>query len=158
MFILYSINAWLAYKIAETYYEDKHYVWCSPLFNAKGVNPPSSDPCQIYNNLFNDVIGKDKHSSKITAVKSGIINGANEKHKQGIINVDQLKEIVEIVNIAEIQEFRPLIFVIPFYKVEPVVKPVPIKFKAYHFSKEFLIEELEKDHFDIIDTLNINYV
>ncbi len=33
--ILYSTNTWIAYKIAQKYYKDEHYIWCTPIFDAK---------------------------------------------------------------------------------------------------------------------------
>lgn len=148
---LYSINAWLAYKISETYFGNIHYVWCSPFFNAKFINPPSSNPLEIYNNLKRDVEGKDHHSSKIEQIRAGIIKGASAKRNNGIITKEQEQEIIDIVNAAEIGDFRPLIYVIPVSKVESIVKPVSVKFRADKFSQEYIIEELHKNLFDVID-------
>jgi hypothetical protein len=149
--LLYSINSWLSYKIAEAYFQDVHYVWCSPFFNATRINPPSSNPIDIYNNLRSDVDGKDRHSSKIEQIRAGIIKGANIKKNHGIITEEQEQEIIEIVNAAEIEDFRPLIYIIPTEKVEKIVKQVSVKYKADKFSQEYIIEELHKNMFDIID-------
>jgi len=151
MILLYSINTWLAYKISENYYHDKHYVWCSPVFNAKDHNPPSSDPYEIFNGLMKDVKRQDAHSSKIITNRTGIINGATEKKKQGIISEEQYIEIVDIANSASIEYFRPIIYVIPFSKVEHYLKPASIKIKASIFSKEYILEELKRVDFDVID-------
>ncbi len=35
--ILYSTNTWLAYKIAERFYGDMHYVWCAPFFDSESL-------------------------------------------------------------------------------------------------------------------------
>jgi len=156
---LYSVNTWLSFKIAEQYYRNKHYVWCSPHFNAIGINPPSSDPCEIYNGFYKDVVGKDKHSAKISQNRSGLINGAEIKHKSGVITDEEKLDIVQIISESEIEDFRPLIFVIPFINIEKIAKPVSIEFKAHFFSKEFIIEELPREYFDIIDVLkNEKYV
>ncbi len=155
MKVLYSINTWLAFKIAEVYYEDTHYVWCAPVFNAKGINPPSSDPSIIYKTLANDVLGKDKHSAKISQNRTGLIKGADIKRKAGVISTEQYKEIVEIANNADFLDFRPLVYVIPYKLVEKITKPASIKIKANYFSKEFIIEDLKKEHFDTMDILSI---
>ncbi len=148
---LYSVNTWLAYKISELYYNNIHYVWCSPHFNASNINPPSSNPKEIYWNLKKDIDGKDHHSSKIEQNKVGIIKGANIKKSQGIITDIQEQEIIDIVSVAEMEDFRPLIYIIPTEKVKGIINPVSYKFKADKFSQEYIIEELASDFFDIVD-------
>jgi hypothetical protein len=102
-------------------------------------------------NFKKDVEGRDHHSSKIEQNKAGIIKGANIKKSKGIITKSQEDDIVDIVNAAEIEDFRPLIYIIPTDKVEKIIKPVSYKYKADKFSQEYIIEELDKDLFDIID-------
>lgn len=148
--LLYSVNSWLSYKIAEHYFENKHYCWCSPYFDASNVNPSSSNPIEIYASLKRDVESKDSHSSKISQIKAGLIKGASEKLKAGVINTDQEKEIIDIVNAAEISDFRPLIYVIPTYKVLTITQPVSVSIKANTFSQEYIIEALDKEMFDVI--------
>jgi hypothetical protein len=155
MKILYSVNTWLAYKIGEHYYKDTHYVWCAPSFNTKGENPPSSDPATIYKTLANDVVGMDKHSAKIAQNRTGLIKSAEIKLKDGIITPEQHKEIIEIANNAELHDFRPLIYAIPHNLVEKEVKTASIQLKANYFSKEYIIESLKKEQFDVIDILGI---
>ncbi|MEP4534444.1 MAG: hypothetical protein ABJ004_15235 [Cyclobacteriaceae bacterium] len=152
---LYSVNTWIAFKIAEVYYHNTHYVWCAPFFNANGANPPSSDPSRIYNIIAEDVLGKDKHSSKISQNRAGLIKGADIKLQEGVINKEQHKEILEIANNAEFLDFRPLVYVIPYSLVKDVAKPASIKIKANYFSKEFIIETLKPEQFDILDLLKI---
>lgn len=153
MKILYSVNTWLAYKIGEHYYQNTHYVWCAPTFNTKGDNPPSSDPAIIYKTLANDVTSMDKHSAKIAQNRTGLIKGAEIKLREGCITAEQHKEIVEIANNAELHDFRPLIYAIPHNLVENDVKPASIQVKAHFFSKEYIIENLKKEQFDVIDIL-----
>lgn len=155
MKILYSVNTWLAYKISEVYYKDTHYVWCAPSFNTAGENPPSSDPSMIYSTLAKDVVGKDKHSAKISQNRTGIIKSADIKLREGVITEAQREDIIKIANNAELQDFRPLIYAIPHYLVEADVKPAAIEIKANYFSKEFILEKLKKEHFDIIDILGV---
>lgn len=154
MKVLYSVNTWLAYKIAEVYYLDIHYVWCAPFFNSNSDNPPSSDPGEIYRTLAKDVIGKDKHSAKIAQNKAGILKGADINLQKGVIKEEQHQDILEIVNSAELPDFRPLIYVIPFHLVKDLAKPASIRIKANHFSKEYIVENLAREHFDIIEVLN----
>ena len=156
MEILYSINTWLSFKIAEHFYSNNHYVWCSPIFNAKGINPPSSDPFEICHGLLKDVEGRDKHSAKISLNKSGILAGADIQLKNKIITDSQRLDIIDTVSIAEVEDFRPLIFVIPLDSVRGIAKTANVKLTAGLFSKEFIIDKLPRDKFDVIDILKNN--
>ncbi len=84
-----------------------------------------------------------------------MIKSAEIKLNDGTISAEQHKEIIEIANNAELQDFRPLIYTIPLNLVENEVKPASIQLKANYFSKEFIIESLKKEQFDVIDILGI---
>jgi len=151
MKFLYSINSFLSYKIAEHFYNHTHYVWCSPNFNAKGLNPPSSDPFEICQNLMKDIDGGDFHSAKISMNKTGIIKGANLNHGKGLITENQKAQIISVVEQASIEYFRPLIYVMSYEEIKDISCPAPIEIKAGFFSKEYIVEELPRQRFDIID-------
>ena len=151
MKFLYSINSFLAYKICEHFYEHNHYVWCSPFYNAKEINPPSSDPFEICQNLIKEVEADELHSSKIQLNKSGIITGANANFTNGNISAVQKSQILSVVEEASINYFRPLIYIIYYKEVEDITEQASIELKAGLFSKEFLITKLPRDKFDIID-------
>ncbi len=78
--VLYSANTWLAYNIAERYYQGEHYVWCTPFFDSNVSGPgytvaPTSSPKEIYINLYKETTRGDRHSSKIADNKVGILKG-----------------------------------------------------------------------------------
>jgi hypothetical protein len=164
--VLYSTNTWLAHKVSKEYYDDFHFVWCSPYFSARSVsgyeytNPPSSSPGEIYDRLFADVAAGDRHSAKIQANRDGIIEGAKKKAVEGRITRKQLREIRKIVKDAEMSNFRPLLYIIPFVQVINLIKDPPIDARANPLSKEYIIERLPRSHFDIIEfrRLAIGYV
>ncbi|MCD7898527.1 MAG: hypothetical protein LUH22_01225 [Bacteroides sp.] len=90
----YSTNTYLAYTVSQIYYNKKHFVWCSPVFDAMSLdklhhwrnNPPSSSPFNIYTELKEAVTRKDLHNSKIEANKIGIMKGAQIALKKEIID------------------------------------------------------------------------
>lgn len=155
--LLYSTNTWLAYKISKEYYGDVHYTWCSPYFSAKSVpaydytNPPSSSPGEIYDMLFADTKRGDLHSARIEANRVGLLHGANKKAAAGVITSRQKKEIYSIVKQAETLNFRPLLYIIPSALVVDMAKEVPVNRRAHPFSVEFVVENLPRSHFDIIE-------
>jgi hypothetical protein len=155
--VYYSTNTWLAYRIAEQYYGSVNYVWCSPVFDHRmlGVidrtTPPTSSPAEIYFSLADEVTNGDRHSSKIEANRLGIIRGAGVQRREGRITDMQYGDIVGIVNQTERMDFRPLLFVIPEHGVEELVTEVPVFERAHPLSKEFVITDLPRNLFDVIE-------
>ena len=154
--ILYSTCTWLAYKIAQVYYQDEHYVWCTPHFSADSLSlwessmPPSSTPLDIYNAFREEVIRGDRHSANIDMNKAGILRGAYLKAKAKAITKKQQAEILTIVQKAELNDFRPLIFIIPYESVKNLIEDVPIDKRAHPLSIEFIIQRLPRNCFDVI--------
>lgn len=158
--ILYSTNTWLAYRISEFYYSNKHYVWCSPFFDGDDIPkneftvPPSSTPKKIGEILADDILYSDRHSDKIKSNKKGLIKGAKIKLEAGLINKNEYEDILKIVDQAPFRDFRPLLYLIPYANVKNQIKKVDVSMRAHPLSEEYIIEELDRKSFDLI-TLNI---
>lgn len=155
--ILYSANTWLAFNVAERYFKQEHYVWCTPYFEPTDRSgyiytvAPTSSPKDIYLNLYKEVMGGDRHSTKIDDNKVGILKGAAFKKTAGVITEDQEAEIAAVVAAAERREFKPLLYIIPYEKVISLKKDVPVADRAHPLSNEYIIENLPRDHFDVIE-------
>lgn len=153
--LLYSTNTWLSFAIAERFYKQIHYVWCSPFFDSESapdsaLMPPSSTPADIYRDLYQAIKRRDRHCYAIERNKLGILRGATEKLTAGVIDPDTEGEIAAIVEIAELSDFIPLLYVIPFSMVRNLMAPAPVDERAHPLSPEFRIEELPKNCFDIL--------
>lgn len=155
--LLYSTNTLLAFHINDMFYNNVHYVWCSSVFRPDAStistlrSPPSSTPYNIYVRLQEDVEGNDLHSSKINENKEGIKEGANQKLSQKVISKQQFDTILQIVGFAQISHFRPLLYVIPYHLVKNKLKVPPINSLASPLSKEYIIHNLVRNEFEIID-------
>lgn len=155
--LLYSTNTWLAYMIAERYYSGEHYVWCTPYFDSRQISPrttavpPTSSPAEIYQNLFEEVRRRDRHSSKIKENRIGILRGATIKEDQGVITDKQAQDIAAILDCAETSDFRPLIYVMPYAVVRARLAEVPVADRAHPLSVEYLIDRLPHEEFDVIE-------
>ena len=154
--ILYSTNTRIAHMIAKHYYNDLHYVWCSPFSGSPTQNvfdrvePPSSSPLRIYRSLHDDVTAPDLHSDKISQNRSGLIRGASAKRQAGVIDEKTERAIVAVVERAEINFFQPWLYVIPYAAAAALAKPVPMEQRAHPFSEEYIIESLPRAFFDIV--------
>lgn len=153
--ILYSAMTTLAYNINKRYYNDHHYMWCTPYFGSDYFSPhftvpPSSSPIEIYNTLKKEVEGSDLHNYKIKLNRKGIRKGADIMLSLGKITSEAHAEIVAITKAANNELFRPLLCVIPRIEVIPYYKKVEIKDKANPLSHEYILSELPHELFDII--------
>jgi hypothetical protein len=154
--ILYSTNTLLAYRINQIYYRERHFVWCNPYFSASAPSidvqmPPSSTPSDICRSLFGDVSQEDVHSLKIQSNRDGIRKGASSKRNADQITEEQFREIDQIVSAAKLADFRPLLYVIPYHLVAEQARPVPPADRAHPFSQEYIIKDLPRPSFDVLE-------
>lgn len=154
--IYYSCCTKLSYQIGQRYYGGNHYVWCTPYFNPKRWSeensvPPTSNPRDIYWHLKKEVKAGDLHSPKIAENRLGIQQGADAKRSVGVINLSQYRQILEMANTAQLSEFRPLMLVIPYLPVADLLRQVDVKECANVMSEEYLIENLPRELFHVIE-------
>jgi hypothetical protein len=151
--VLYSATTRLAYDIAQTYYRGVHYAWCAPApsRDAFGVrNPRSSDPIALYWSYWDDCTGGDRHSDLLQRHRQGIARGAEAWANRGVISTDERKEIELMAFGVSNSEFSPLLLVTPYDKVGQLAKLVPVADRARPSSREYIIEELPRDLFDVL--------
>ena len=156
--LLYSATTWLAYQIARRYYNDQHHVWCTPYFDRSGQKIgvdsallPSLSLLDQCRSLADAVDRGDRQSRIIEENRVGLLHGANAKRTEGSIGHREEREIVSVVAIAAVADFRPLLFVMPYCKVSHLLKDVAREDKIDPRSAEYVIEELPRACFDIID-------
>jgi hypothetical protein len=152
--LLYSASTRLAYSIAETYYNSIHYTWCAsyrrPDPHMVGI-PASSNPLEIYWSYHRAVKSGDLHSFYISANRRGIALGATAREKGGLIDSRTRERIHAIAEKAPITDFKPLLFVIPYTLVKDSLREVDVDDSARASSLEYLIENLPRDQFDVLD-------
>jgi hypothetical protein len=68
-----------------------------------------------------------------------------------VITEEDFREIGMILKGALLNDFRPLIYVIPIDGITSLVENVPIEDKAHPLSEEYIITELPRAAFDIIE-------
>lgn len=145
----------LAYNINKRYYNDKHYMWCTPYFGSDYQSPhftvpPSSSPVEIYNTLKKEIDGSDLHNTKIKLNRKGIRKGADIMLKLGKISQEIHDEIVVITKLATNEQFRPLLCIISRIEAVPYYQKVDIKDRANPLSHEYILSNLPQTAFDII--------
>lgn len=154
--LLYSANTWLAYAIAEWYYGGVHVAWCSPVYNGSTAEPhvnipPSSSPAEIYRALFREVDRGERHSDAIANNRKGIKKGADAKLEARVISSDEHASIMRTLENAKVRDFRPVLYVIPSDRVRGTVVDVPVHQRAHPLSREYRVENLGRDCFDMLE-------
>lgn len=150
---LYSTVSTLAYWIAQRYYGQRHYVWCSPAPDTDRfapINPPSSDPVRIYWTFHDDIAAGDEHSAKVKENRLGIIRGAAARHGQGVIDEATRQSIEDTVRLAPLNAFAPLFLVIPVAGVARDLRAANPVDRARVTAEEFVIDDLARSRFDVL--------
>lgn len=155
--IYYSCSTRLSYDICQRFYDQRHYAWCAPYFDASSrlsqhnSVPPSSSPRAIYWSLQRDVDAADQHSAKIRDIRRGIQKGAAIKFKEGSIDAVEYREILKIVRRSQLADFKPLMFVIPLQPIAHLCEPVGVGRRAHPLSEEYIIQNLHREFFDAVE-------
>ena len=151
--IIYSVNSELAWQINVKYYNDVHFVWCTPDFGSSVStsnllnNPPSSQALKIYKTLDEAAKSSDRHSSAISENRMGLRVGVESKYEKGIIDEPQRDAIHYAIENTECIGFKPLLYIIPYEEVKDIITPVAVGEAANPSSTEYKIEELPGNKF-----------
>jgi len=105
--------------------------------------------------LHADIRAHDRHSAKIEQNRNGLRNGVQSKRAAGVITEAQVAEINAIIDAAELREFRPLLYVIPYSPIVNLLKPVAISERASLYHEEYLIEQLPRFLFEVVELLEV---
>lgn len=151
--LLFSVNTYLAYAIAQKYYSATHYAWFTTQFDFGNQQPASSNPRSICRDILEAIATDDHHCEKLVRIKNGILQGAYEKRKNGIISGEQELEIRALVTRSDhyLDLLMPVVFVTSWEKLESYCERMGIADIASPCSIEYLSRELPRTAFDIID-------
>lgn len=154
--VLFSVGTYFAYKIAQRYYNNIHYVWCTSEFDHEN-QPPTSNPKTICKRYLEQIKTGDRHAKEIERNKIGILKGARIKRKNGIIDEEQEEQIKCLVNSADYEAFYPIIYIINVDRIENKerCKEVPMNDRASDKSVEYIIEDLNENEFKVINLKNL---
>jgi hypothetical protein len=149
---LYSTNPYFSHFISEKYLNNKHFVWCSDLYDPGGA--PSSSPCELFISLQKDCDSEDGHSSLIARYKKTFRRLAVIWRAKKIITSEQEDEIVMQINSHSWKIWRPQLYIICRSLIESSnrLMKVPVKSRA-STTEEWKIQELDSSEFEIIQRI-----
>jgi hypothetical protein len=154
--LLYSTNTWIAYAIAERYYDGVHFAWCSPVYDGTKADahiniPPSSSPADLYRLLLDEVERGEQHSAVRTKKCEGLIRGAEARLREGVITAAVFDDIVRTVKKSPPFDFRPVLYVMPYDRVRGMVVEASVEERAHPLSVEYRVSPLPRDCFDVLE-------
>lgn len=150
------MNTWLAYAIAERYYDGVHFAWCSPVYDGRQADmhvniPPSSSPADLYRLLQDGVERGEQHSAVLKGQRDGLLRGANMRRADGLISGSEFHDITRTVEGSPLNDFRPVLYVIPYDRVRGTVVEASVEERAHPFSIEYKVNPLPRDCFDMLE-------
>lgn len=151
--LLFSVNTYLAFLIAQKYYEKIHYAWFATQFDYGNQQPASSNPRSICRDILEAIASNDHHCEKLERIKNGILDGAHEKLKNKVINENQELEIRALVQKSdeELNLLLPVVFIARWENLIGICEKMGPEKIASPTSVEYLSRELPRAAFDIID-------
>jgi hypothetical protein len=154
--LLYSTNTWLAYAIAERYYDGVHFAWCSPVYDGTRADahvniPPSSSPADLYRVLRDEMERGEGHSTVRIKKREGLIRGAEAKLRDGLITAAVFDEILRTVEKSPVTDFRPVLYVMPYERVRDTVVEASVEERAHPLSIEYRVDPLPRDSFHVLE-------
>lgn len=154
--LLYSTNTWLAYAIAERYYDGVHFAWCSPVYDGTRADahvniPPNSSPADLYRLLRDEVERGEQHSAVLADKRDGLIRGAATRHAEGMIGDAEFDAIRQTVEKSPLHDFRPVLYLIPFDRVRATAVEASVEERAHPLSIEYKVDPLPRECFDVLE-------
>jgi hypothetical protein len=151
-FLYYSTNTLLAYRITNRYFHGIFSVHCAEEYDPDNQtgNPPSSSPALLYWQFRLVAESGDRGNDKIISVKNKLKRVARSKLRTGEITQNEYDALRWEVNAAESWYFTPILYLISREKVGSRAKAIPIDKRANPNSKEYMIDDLKADKFEVI--------
>ncbi len=156
--LLYSTNPFIKLIVQEKYRKDLHYIWCSESFDSNkqgsysvaSLVAASSNPASIYKELNLGCKKGEKHCDKITKIRASLKALAIDWFNKGEISFDDKEELILLADETDPVYWRPVVYVIPRHLVEARLEAVNLSLRA-SFGNEFIIKDLKRNEFDIIE-------
>lgn len=144
----YSTQSFLAWCLNHYFYDGRHYVWAAALFYPyKMPNPKSSNPYQIYADLYSPWYDRDPFDRFISSVRLSLRKGviAAGPHLSGRTQ-SRLKRVCAGVDVAF---FLPIVYRIDISVISSSRLNGSVGSGATG-SNEYLIRDLRENEFDIL--------
>lgn len=148
MRLYYSTQPFLAWCLNRHFYQDTHYTFVAPFFPYRLPNPKSSNPLEIYKDLYQPWADRDEFDTFITLCRIKLSKGVLAKQNEGRITGEVAERLMSICNTVNVKFFYPIV-----YRVDvDAVGDWRLQKAGSGLleSDEFLIRDLHGGEFDIL--------
>jgi hypothetical protein len=147
----YSTQPFLAWCLNHYVYSGSHYVWASPfLFPYRALNPKSSNPYQIFQDLYQPSYDRDAYDSfisqkrvKLRAGVEAIVQSLKSSHPLA----SRYNDLLDICDGIDETFFWPVIYIIDN---DVAVSRGALANSALVGSDEKLIKDLQESEFTML--------
>jgi hypothetical protein len=146
----YGTKATLAWILGHYFFNAEHYTWlASEFFPYRLPNPKSSNPYQIYADLFQPWKDRDDYDKYIQQIRLNIRKGVIAQEKAGVISGDVASRLKEVCDRIDIIYFYPIVCRVDIDSIDRRRRQISGSGIMLHSSEE-LIADLREDEFDIL--------
>jgi hypothetical protein len=146
----YGTKATLAWIFGHYFFNAEHYTWlASEFFPYRLPNPKSSNPYQIYADLYQPWKDRDDFDKYIQQVRLNIRKGVIAQEKAGVISADVANRLREICDRVDIVFLYPIVCRVDIDSIDSSRRQISGSGVTAGSSEE-LITDLRENEFDIL--------
>jgi hypothetical protein len=143
----YSTQPFISWVINTYFYGNKHYTYLAPFYPYKEVNPKSSNPFLIYQDLYMPWKDKDIYDKTVGQFRLNLRKGVMSKKNLGQITLDESDKLIEVCDNISIDFFYPVVYRVDIDLPKGRLQKTG---SALVGSNEYFLPDLFEDEFDIL--------
>jgi hypothetical protein len=147
----YSTQPFLAWCLNHYVYDKVHYVWaCRYLYPYKSLNPKSSNPFQIFQDLYQPTHDRDPYDSFLVRTRIKMRTGVEavvQSASSGHAYAHRYDDLLHICDHIDETFFWPVIYIVDN---EVAAKRGKLAYWGRVGSEEKLIQDLKEDEFALL--------
>jgi hypothetical protein len=151
----YSTQPLLAWCLNRHFYDGLHYVYVAPFYPYRLPNPKSSNPLEIYRDLYHPWRDRDEYDKTMTQVRLGLRKGVQAHQRGGLLDAYRADELARICDTIDIKFFFPIVYRVDIDALDPArLRKAGSGLSAA--SVEYLVSDLRDGEFDVLLYSNVD--
>lgn len=145
----YSTQTLLAWCLNRHFYQGQHRVYVAPFYPYRLPNPRSSNPLEIYRDLYQPWRDRDEYDKTLAQVRLNLRNGVRAQEQRGVVDAYLAGELRRVCDTIDIKFFYPIVYRVDIDGIDPSrLKRAGSGLVAA--SVEYLIPDLQDNEFDVL--------
>jgi|SRR6266853_3481367 len=139
----------LAWILAHYFYGGTHFTWLSEEYFPYRLNPKSSNPHLIYQDLYQPWRDRDDFDKFVNQARINLRKGVMAQENAGNITPILAARLKDICDKADISFLYPIVYRVDVGRISPPTR-LKIAGSGLHGSRELLLPDLLDSEFDIL--------